>query len=272
MSFKDLSDVFGDAVATAATHLPVLAGAILLVAIGWVVAKLFAIIAKKISQRTLIRLPAGGAFESALEASGARAVAPKLIASFVFWIVLVLFVVAAVEILGLPILTDLFGKLATYTPNIIAAAALVVGGLVMARLGRGVVAKTATMMRLEHQAETLAGISHALILSIALVMALEQLGIRGQVLEFVLVVILGSILASAGLAFALGARSAVANIVAARYVAQLCQAGQEIEIDRIRGTIVQLTSTAVVIETEEGEVIVPAARFHESCPLLFKAS
>jgi hypothetical protein len=272
MSLKNVTEVLGDAVASAATHLPTVAGAILLVAVGWVAAKLVALAARALGERTLNRLPADKTFTSALDASGARAVAPKLIASFVFWIVLILFVVGAVEILGLPILTDLFGRLATYAPNIIAAVALVVGGLVIARLGRGVVAQAATLMRLEHQAEALAGIAHAVVVAIAVVMALEQLGIQGRVLEIVLAVTLGSVLAAVGLAFALGARSAVANIVAARYVAQLCQVGQEIEIDQIRGTVVQLTSTAVVVETVDGQVVVPAARFHEGCPTLLKAS
>lgn len=272
MSFTDLFDSFGNALSTAAAHLPVVVGALLLVAVGWVVAKLFAFIGRALSERALNRLPAGEALVGALDASGARAVAPMLIGRFVFWIVLLLAVVAAVEILGLPILTELFGKLAAYAPNIVAAAALVIGGLAAARLGRGTVANAATLMRLEHQAEILAGVSHALILTIAMVMALEQLGIQGRVLELVLAVTLGSALAAAGLAFALGSRSAVANIVAARYVTQLCQVGQEIEIEGIRGTIVQLTSTAVLIETEEGQVVVPAARFHESYPLLVKAS
>lgn len=272
MSFNGLLDSFGGALTAATAHLPVLVGALLLVAVGWVVAKIFAFFGRTLSERALNRLTGGQAVESALDASGARVVAPKLIGLFMFWIVLMLFLVAAVEILGLPILTDLFGKLATYAPNIIAATALVIGGLAAARLGRGMVARAATLMRLEHQSETLAGISQALIIAIAAVMALEQLGIQGRVLELVLAVTLGSVFAAAGLAFALGSRSAVANIVAARYVSQLCEVGQEIRIESIRGTIVQLTSTALVIETEEGQVVVPAARFHDSCPLLVRAS
>jgi small-conductance mechanosensitive channel len=169
-------------------------------------------------------------------------------------------------------LTDLVSKLAAYAPNLIAAAALIVGGLVAARIGRGAVAKTATLMRLEHQADTLAAFSYALIITIAMVMALEQIGIEGRVLELVLAVTLGSVLAAAGLAFALGARSAVSNIVAARYVTQLCQMGQEIEIEGIRGTVAALTATAVIIDTDKGSVIVPAARFHDSLPVLLKDS
>lgn len=111
-----------------------------------------------------------------------------------------------------------------------------------------------------------------MILTIAGVMALEQLGIQGRVMEMVLAVTLGTTLAAGGLAFALGARSAVANIVAARYVAQVCAVGQEIELDGIRGSIVELTSTAVIVKAAEGRVVIPAGRFHEGCPVLLEAS
>ena len=114
--------------------------------------------------------------------------------------------------------------------------------------------------------------AHALVITIAAVMALEQLGLHGRVLELILAVTLGSVLAAAGLAFALGARTAVANIVAARYVTQLCQLGQEVRIDGVQGTVVEITSTAVIIESKEGRVIVPAARFHEGSPVLIEAS
>ncbi len=269
MSFKAWWDA---AVAAIPESLPAIIGALLLVLVGLGVAKLFSIAGRALSQRVLDRLSTGPAFTSALETSGVREVVPKLIGLFFFWGVLALFGVAAVEVLGLPILTDLFGRLASYLPNIVAAAALIIGGLAVARFARGAAERAAVLMRLEQQAKVLAGFVNVLIITIAGVMAFEQLGLHGRVLELILAVTLGSVLAAAGLAFALGARTAVANIVAARYVAQLCHVGQEVRIDEIQGTVVELTSTAVIVESKEGRVIVPAARFHESSPLLLEAS
>jgi uncharacterized protein YacL len=263
---------FDAVLAAVPEHVPAIVGALLLLVIGWAAAKFFSFLGRALSERVLDRLTTGRALASALDTSGVRAVAPRMIGSFVFWIVLVLFGVAAVEILGLPILTNLLGRLAAYLPNIVAAAALIVGGLAAARLARGAALRAAGLMRLEQQAEALAGFAHALVITIATVMALEQLGLHGRVLELILAVTLGSVLAAAGLAFALGARTAVANIVAARYVTQLCRLGQEVRIDEVQGTVVEITSTAVIIESKEGRVIVPAARFHEGSPVLIEAS
>jgi hypothetical protein len=262
-----------DAVAAAVPeHLPSILGAVVLMAAGWLVARLLSVLGRVVSERVLDRLSTGEALAGALDTSGARAVVPRLIGSFVFWIVLTLFGVAAIEVLGLPILTDLFGRLAAYLPNIVAATALIIGGLVAAQLARSAVARATVLLRIELQAEALKGFAYALVIAISVVMALEQLGLQGRVLELILAVTLGSVLAAGGLAFALGARAAVANIVAARYVTQLCQVGQEVRLDDLRGTVVEFTSTAVIIETEEGRVIVPAARFHEASPVLLEAS
>lgn len=269
MSFTNWLDVV---LAEIPEHSPAIIGAVLLLVVGLGIAKVLSVVFRSLAERVLSRLTMGQALASAFDTSGARAIAPRVVGSFTFWITLILFGVAAVEILGLPILTDLLGRLAAYLPNLVAAAALVIGGLAVARLARSAVSKATIVMRLEQQAEALAGLSYALVITIAVVMALEQLGLQGRVLELILAVTVGSVLAAGGLAFALGARSAVANIIAARYVTQLCRPGQEIRIDDIRGTVVDLTSTAVVIETTEGRVIVPAARFHESSPVLIGTS
>jgi hypothetical protein len=54
-----------------------------------------------------------------------------------------------------------------------------------------------------------------------------------------------------------------ANLIAARYVSSLLQIGQVIRVDGVQGPVVELTPTAVVVETDEGRVSVPASRFHE---------
>ncbi|MEX1310769.1 MAG: hypothetical protein AB1Z65_10150, partial [Candidatus Sulfomarinibacteraceae bacterium] len=82
------------------------------------------------------------------------------------------------------------------------------------------------------------------------------------------VVTLGSVLAAAALAFGLGARSSVANLIAAKYVAQFCEIGQKIQLEDVEGTVVGLTRTAVILETEKGRIIMPAELFQETHTLL----
>ncbi len=260
-------EVIRSSVSVAVGYLPTVAGSLLLVFVGWVLAKLFGRWARATTSRLLSRLESAAAIRSAFEASGAITVAPVLVGMLVFWVIFLGFSAAAVEIVGLPVVTDLIGRLAVYVPNLVAAAAMLLGGLVVAWLARTAVARTARDARIA-QAAALASVVHGLIVVVAIVVALEQLGINGRVLELTIAVTVGSVLAAVALAFGFGARGSVANLIAARYAAKLFRVGQSIRIDGVEGIVVEIGSTAVILETVDGTVAVPAVRFQESTVVL----
>ncbi len=65
------------------------------------------------------------------------------------------------------------------------------------------------------------------------------------------------------LAFALGARQHVANLLARRELSRLAVADR-IRVDGIEGEIVDIHATGVDISTEDGVVSIPAARFADT--------
>ncbi len=260
-------EVIRSLVASVIAHLPTVAGALLLVFAGWVAAKLFRRWASAATSRLLKKLEPTAAIQGEFEASGAVTVAPVLVGMLVFWVIFLGVAAAAVEMIGLPVVTDLIGRLAAYVPNLVAAAAMLLGGLVVARLARTAVTRAARDARIA-QGPALASVLHGLIVVIAIVVALEQLGINGRVLELTIAVTVGSALAAVALAFGFGARGSVANIIAARYAAKLCRVGQSIRIDGVEGIVMEIGSTAVILETVDGTVAVPAVRFQESTVVL----
>jgi small-conductance mechanosensitive channel len=106
------------------------------------------------------------------------------------------------------------------------------------------------------------------VLLVAVVVALDQIGIDAQLLVILVTVVIGAAVASAGLAFGIGANTAVSNIVAAYYASQTYRVGQVVRIGDTEGEIIQLTPTAVVLSTQRGQVLVPAKRFNEEVSLL----
>jgi hypothetical protein len=103
---------------------------------------------------------------------------------------------------------------------------------------------------------------------VAVVVALEQVGIEAQVLIVIVAIVLGTTLAGAALAFGLGARTAVSSIIGSYYVAQAYRIGQLVRIGTIEGKIVQTTPTAVFLDTPHGRVLVPAKQFSEEVSVL----
>ena len=245
-------------------NLPTIGAATLLLLAGWLLALLSRRWSRKLTERLLERLGASSSFFSkAVEGGAAQLNTPRIVAGFVFWLVLLVFAAAAVETLGLPVMTDLLSRVVAYAPNFLAAILIMLGGLIGARIVRGASLRAAEAGGIAH-ARGIATVAEIVVIVLVAVIALEQLGVNGRVLELTVALTAGSSLAAVALAFGLGARASVANLIGAHYAARILMIGQELMIDDTRGTVIELTPTAVVLETDQGRVVVPAQRFHDA--------
>jgi small-conductance mechanosensitive channel len=107
-----------------------------------------------------------------------------------------------------------------------------------------------------------------LLVVLAALVSLEQIGVHGEMLVTLLTVVIGVGMAGAALAFGLGARTAVSNIVGAYYVAQTYRVGQTVRVGEFEGRIVRTTATTVVLDNKGGQVSVPARLFAEEASIL----
>ena len=65
------------------------------------------------------------------------------------------------------------------------------------------------------------------------------------------------------LAFSLGAKTTVENLLAAQAIGRTYHEGDRIRIGDIEGRILRITRTGLIVETESGQTLIPARRFHE---------
>ena len=87
-------------------------------------------------------------------------------------------------------------------------------------------------------------------------------------LTAILSVTTAAVLGAFALAFGLGARTAVSNIIGAHYLRQTFETGHVVRFGAVEGTVTAITSTAVVLRIPEGQVIIPAKQFSESISVL----
>jgi hypothetical protein len=83
--------------------------------------------------------------------------------------------------------------------------------------------------------------------------------------------VLGSTFGGVALAFGLGARTAVSNIIGSHYMRQLVRVGQTVRLGAVQGEIEAITPTSIVLRSAEGRVIVPAKAFNEAVSTLLVA-
>ncbi len=249
---------------------PALLGAGTLILVGWAMAWLLRRVTGRVVTGALARAERRRGLAMAMAESGAQSTIPEVVGAFVFWLVLLFFVAAALEALGLELVSGLVNRLTSYLPNVLGAAVVVVGGLVLGNLLQRVVGGAARSAGIA-RGEAAGGLARGAVLLVAAVVALDQLGVDAQLLVVLLAVIAGASFAGAGLAFGLGAQGSVRNIIAGYYVAQTYRAGQRVRIGTLEGRILQTTPTAVLLEGSDGQVLIPAGRFTDEVSTLLTA-
>jgi hypothetical protein len=177
--------------------------------------------------------------------------------STVYWAILLLSVLTATELLGVPVVKGWLAQVAGYLPRLLAAMLIMAIGALLARAGRELALRAASSANLPGAARLGRAAEIAILLASALV-AIEELGIEVSFIKTTLLILLAAMLFGTALAFGLGGRDLVANVLSAHYVQRTYQVGQTIRTEGVEGRIARITEIAVVIETADGEMSVPA--------------
>jgi hypothetical protein len=167
---------------------------------------------------------------------------------------------ATTELSGLPVVTTWLSSVASYLPRLLAAALIIAVGMVAGRLTKRAVARAASSAGMVG-GQRLGRVAEVVILFGSVLVAVEQLGLDLRFVTAVLTIVLATTLGGAALAFGLGSRQLVENILSGHYVRKLYAVGQIVRIDGVEGRILKLTATSVILETKDGEVAVPAREF-----------
>lgn len=243
-------------------YLPNILGAFMLLLVGWMVAYLLRAAAVRLAllaERALARMSAGHSTPLSTRLPGASA---KIFGSVIFWIVVLFFLTAATQVLGLLTFTAWLARVVDYLPTVFAGVLIIIAGYLVSRLAREVVQATAAKAS-ERQRVLIGRVVQTSILITAILVGAEQIGIKVTFL-IILVAVAGIALVGAvALALSLGAREYVANLIGAHYLRQRYSIGQQVRVAGYEGRILELTETAVILETLEGRTSLPAKVFNE---------
>ena len=247
-------------------YIPTLVGSLILLLVGWIIARLLRALTYHVSSKAMRRLNRTRHVDLKLQQSDSYQSVPEISGRVIFWTVLLFFVAAAVEALGLPAVSSFLGAFTAYLPRILIAILIVFVGLWAGEFTRNYLARSMARTGLR-QGPIVGRLAQAIIISMAVIVAVEQTGIDSTMLVITLAIGFFVTLGAAGLAFGLGARSTVANVIAAHYVKQNYSTGDKIRLGDSEGYITELTATSVVLDDDGTRVHVPAQRFSDEIAL-----
>jgi len=197
-----------------------------------------------------------------LERAGVRLAASEVVAQLLFWLLMLTFILSAVETLGLDAVTSTIDRLIAYIPNVIGAALIVLVGLLLARFVASLVSSTAAAAGFP-SAPRMGFLAQIAVTGLVVVLAIEQLGVATDVLVAPLTAVVAAAGLSAGLAFALGARPIVTHILAGHFLKQSLPRDAFVEIGGQRGVVQRVGATDTVLRDGERIWSVPNARLLE---------
>lgn len=256
-----LTDSYDSAVRQLLDHFPQIVGAIGILLIGLI----FAVFLRFVARRLII------AAEALLQKSARkrglerpiRKSSSKVIGNVVFWTILLFFIAASADQLGWDLFSELLGTLLAYLPSLFLGLLIILVGLVLGSMLRALVLTTAATAGIQRP-ELPARIVQVAIVTTSLIIGIDQLGINITFFTTAIIVFSAVLLFGVALAFGMGAREYVANLIGAQVSRRHFHAGQWIRLGEIEGHLLEITQTALVLDTERGRLVVPASLLQQA--------
>ena len=265
---EHMTQSFATSVSDVMSFLPTLFEAGLLLLLGFLLAKLVGLAVTRLLQLFgLDRLLGRTAIQTLLERSGTKKQISEILGVTGFWVIFLLFLISASKTVGLAIVSEGLTSLAYYIPKVGIAILILILGLMAANFVRELIllaCSTAGIVQgaIVAQAFYVAGIL------LVIVTAINELGIDTGLLNNTIILLVAGLIAGAALSFGLGSRSAVSNLIAAHYLQSVVRVGVKVRMGPIQGTVVAMTPVSVILETEEGRVVIPASQFNETTAVI----
>jgi hypothetical protein len=266
------SDVFTDALNKSGVliseFVPRILIALLVLLLGFILARLVASgITRLLQLIGFDRLVSRTAFQVLMERSGTKKPISAILGTIGFWLILSLFLLFASESLRLPLISEALTSLFHYIPRVGIAILILVLGLIAANFVRELIIMACSSAGIT-QGTIVAQAFYVAAILLVVVTSINQLGINTALLDNTIILIIAGLIGGSALSFGLGARSAVANLIAAHYLRSVLRVGVNIRMGNIHGKIVALTPVSIVVETDEGRVVIPAAQFNETSAII----
>lgn len=233
------------------SYLP-LVGALLLVVVGWVLGRIARqAVVTGVPWVNRMSLRRGARPGVLLTPAFARA-----LQILVFWGILLTSVFVALQLIGGGGPGQWLDVLISISSQLLITLAILAIGHILGILARNLVSRLSD----PSGQSVLPWVAYGFVISIAAMTALRNLGLDLTFITQILLAVFSIVLAGLGLAFALGARTLVENLVAQGEL-QRYRTGDRLLVNGIEGTVQEIHRTGLVLLTSKGLANIPAARF-----------
>lgn len=201
-----ITSAVSDSLKVIANFLPHLIAAIFIFLLGVIVAVIIRnLVVRILNAINLEKNLANTGIPESLRRTDSSLSVTKLTGELLRWTVILIFLIPAIDQLGLSQLNSIIRGLLNYIPNVIIAVIIVIVGLVVAKVARDFVTAAASSLG-KQTARTVGQIARWAIISFSLLAALAQLGVAQDLIRILFTGFVAMIAIAGGLSFGLGGK------------------------------------------------------------------
>ncbi|RMA58600.1 mechanosensitive ion channel family protein [Ulvibacter antarcticus] len=237
--------------------IPNILGAILILIIGWIITKIIVFLLKRI-----LRIAKADKLTELINEKNLfgetdlKFNVTSVIVGFVKWVLFLVFLIVASDIMNWEIVSLEIGKLLRYLPKLFSAIALFMVGLYIASFLKKAIRGLFESFDL-NGAKIISSLVFYVIAIIITVTALNQAGIDTNIITNNLTIILGAFLAAMALGFGIGSKDIISDLLRTFYTRKNYEVGQSIEFNDVSGTIESIDNISMTLKTATGKIVIP---------------
>ncbi|MBT8384860.1 MAG: mechanosensitive ion channel [Bacteroidia bacterium] len=246
------------------TTIPNIIGAIIVLLLGWIITIIVVYLLKRVFKFAKIDLLSEKINDLKLFGkSDINIPITKAITVFVKWIMFLVFLIIAADIMNWTIVSQEIGNLLRYLPKLFSAIALFMIGIYIARFVKKAILGFYESFDLAG-AKIISGLVFYIIAIIITITALNQADIDTTVVTNNVTIILGAFLLAISIAFGLGSKEVVGDLLRTFYTRKNYEVGDHIKLDGTEGTVEAIDNISMTLSTATGKLIIPIKDVVES--------
>lgn len=246
------------------TTLPNIIGAMIILLIGWIISKIVVYLVKKTLKLAHVEKLTDKINQlKLLGDSKINFNITNVIVVFVKWILILVFLIIAADIMNWEVVSKEIGNLLGYLPKLFSALAIFMIGIYIARFVKKAIVGFYDSFDLVGGKIVSATIFYIIAIIITIT-ALNQAGIDTTVITNNVTIILGAFLLAIAIGFGLGSKKVISDILFTYYTRSNYEVGDEIEVAEVKGIILSIDNICMTIKTNKSKVILPIKKVIKS--------